>query len=670
MKQVRKPAKLQEKLVDSIAVNKLNFFLGIIIAVFAFILYAQSISYNYALDDTAVLKKNNLVHKGFSGIPELLKKSYWYGFCGIDDPIYRPASLVLFAIEWQFFPDNPNVYHFFSVLLYAVSCWFLFHLLCKFFKNQNMLFPFVCGILYAAHPIHTEVVDNIKSMDEILCFIFAISSILLFIKWLSNNSIAILILALFSYFMSLVSKETGIIFLILIPLTLFVFVSNDKKKIIQVSLLIVGITVLYIITRLSILVNTATEGHLGIMDNSLIGVDNSMNYYTSAIYILFKYILLLIVPHPLSYDYSFAQVPLKTLGDPISLFSILLYLFLGIYAIIKIKNKNVFAYAILFYLISIFPVSNLYLKLASTMAERFLYIPSLGYCIIVTLFLLKLTKSDMKIKFTTLTQMVSKNTILFVLVFIIAGLYSVKILSRNPNWKNNTILFAHDAEVSDNSAKSHYNYGCVLLDDLYNNESNPSLKSGILDHAIIELNRAISIYPNYPEVYSFLSSAYIKKEDFKNALFYQEKYSQLNNSTDPSIHKNLGYLYEKNKLFDKALAEYDTVLKYEPEFSSAYISKGEIYGLKNMFDESNNEFLKIIKINPKLVTPYIDIGVNYGSAKMYEKALEYFKKAEAIDPNSEDNCRMMGVTYQSLGDQIKAKEYLNKAEQLHNMRKK
>jgi tetratricopeptide (TPR) repeat protein len=559
--------------------------------------------------------------------------------------------------------------------MYALSCWLLFILLCRLFRNQTgyggLLFPFICGLLYTAHPIHTEVVNNIKSMDEILCFMFAIGSLLMLIKWLGDNKIPSLVFAIILYFLSLMSKETGVVFLVLIPLTLFVFIIKENKKLLKVSLIVAAVTMAYVIMRFQILVHTETEGHLGIMDNSLMAANDGTTYFASATFILFKYILLLILPHPLSYDYSFAQVPLKTIGDPVALFSILLYLFLGVFAILKIKNKNLYAFAILFFLISLFPVSNIYLKLASTMAERFLFIPSLGYCIILSLLLVKLTNNaSNKIKFTSIKQMVSRNTLLFTIIFGIITLYSIKIFSRNPNWKDNNTLFAHDAEIADNSARAHYNYGCILLDEILVNENNPTLKNGVIDHAINELNKAIAINPKYPEVYSFLSTAYIKKEDYKNALIYQEKYDLYHTSPDNSIHKNLGFLYQKTNLYDKALAEFDTVLKYEPKYYSAFINKGEIYGLKNMFNESNNEFLKAMNADPKAVTPYVDIGVNYGNAKMFDKAMEYFKKGEAIDPNSEDNCRMMGYTYNMIGDSIKGKEYLDKAALIHSKKAK
>ncbi len=80
--------------------------------------------------------------------------------------------------------------------------------------------------------------------------------------------------------------------------------------------------------------------------------------------------------------------------------------------------------------------------------------------------------------------------------------------SRNPNWYDSKTLFAHDAEISKNSARAHYNYGSVLIDELYTAEINNSKKLEIADKAINELKKAIAINENYPEVYSYLTTCY------------------------------------------------------------------------------------------------------------------------------------------------------------------
>lgn len=173
--------------VDLSSINRLKITLAIMIAVFAFMLYSQSIKHDYTIDDFTVISENSLTTKGISGIPIILKTDYWYGFRNeLRGPIYRPTSLIIYAIVWQFSPNNPHIYHLINVLFYSLSSLILFYVLIKLFKDRNLLFPFIGALIYTTHPIHTEVVNNIKSLDEILCFLFALISIWFFLKYTTS----------------------------------------------------------------------------------------------------------------------------------------------------------------------------------------------------------------------------------------------------------------------------------------------------------------------------------------------------------------------------------------------------------------------------------------------------------------------------------------------------
>src|SRR5665213_1861894 len=192
--------KFPDILPDSNAAQKLKNSLGIIIAIFSFVLYAQSISFRYAYDDGPMIKENKFTVQGFKGIPDILKNDYWAGWNkNSRTPEYRPASLIMFATEWALFPDNPHIGHLVNILLYSLSCWVLYLLLCKLFEKQNLIFPFIITLLFAAHPIHTEVVDNIKSRDELLCFLFFLITSNLLFNYIKTNSIKTLILSLISF---------------------------------------------------------------------------------------------------------------------------------------------------------------------------------------------------------------------------------------------------------------------------------------------------------------------------------------------------------------------------------------------------------------------------------------------------------------------------------------
>src|ERR1035437_9373276 len=117
--------------------NKRKLTLAFIIGIFGFLLYSNTLSHGYVLDDISAIKENNIVRQGIHSIPEIFKTSYRQGYLSIKDGLYRPLSLATFAIEWNYFPDKPNVSHFVNVVLYAITGFLLFLLLCKFFESVN-----------------------------------------------------------------------------------------------------------------------------------------------------------------------------------------------------------------------------------------------------------------------------------------------------------------------------------------------------------------------------------------------------------------------------------------------------------------------------------------------------------------------------------------------------
>lgn len=110
---------------------------------------------------------NKLTKMGVRGIPQIFKSHTFYNNDG-SGYSYRPVALTTFAIENQFLGENPHASHFISVLLYALCIVILFSLLRKWFNSQGNWFSFFICLLFLVHPLHTEVVDNIKCRDELL----------------------------------------------------------------------------------------------------------------------------------------------------------------------------------------------------------------------------------------------------------------------------------------------------------------------------------------------------------------------------------------------------------------------------------------------------------------------------------------------------------------------
>ena len=177
---------------------------AVVVAALAFLLFCNTFQHEYALDDTIVIAKNEYVYEGFSGIGSILTKdafdSYYKQFNSsnqLSGGRYRPLSIVTFAVEQQFlgpipqnkvdsvvshagengkqedwFNKNMHVRHVFNVMWFMASMVVLLYFLRYVVFKNNPLMAVIATILFVVHPIHTEVVANVKSRDEIMSLLF------------------------------------------------------------------------------------------------------------------------------------------------------------------------------------------------------------------------------------------------------------------------------------------------------------------------------------------------------------------------------------------------------------------------------------------------------------------------------------------------------------------
>jgi len=641
-------------------------YLGWIIAAFAFLLYVQSISFGYVLDDEASISKNHLVQEGFKGIPTLMVTDSWHGNdVGVKIPIYRPGSFVLFAAEWQLFPDNPAMYHLVNVILYALTCWLLFLLLTRLMPGKTILFPFICTLLYVAHPIHTEVVNNIKSADEMLCFLFALLASLSALHYAQERSPVKLILMGLFYFISVFSKETGIVFLVGIPMMLYFFTDTRLKSLLTITAVLGGVVIPYFLIRSHVLQYVPAYDHSPLV-NALYATSDFISQRATALFILLRYEVLLLVPHPLSYNYDYAQIPIKSIANPMVLLSILIQLALAVYAFINFKKKNIVAFAILFFFLTMSPIANILLIIASTLGERLLYIPSLGFCMALTFFILKISKIDQESNESkTIKALTTSNPVLLISISLITLLYTVKTFTRSMDWKSNVTLFGHDVKISDKSATAHYHWGNALTSQVYENEKDPGKKAQYLDLAIEEYKTAINIFPDYVDAYLHIGDAFSKKQDFDHAIEYIEKYNEFVNYSNPDMLRYLVQLYDQGGQLDKGIAAFKTILdKNTTPNPEVLFSIGLFYNKKQDYADAIIYLDSCLHYNPNHLLALNHKAIADLNLQRYDNAIEACSKLISLDPNNQKAYTYLGVAYANLGNYHKAVEALEKAVQL------
>src|SRR5690606_6143813 len=149
------------------------------------------------MDDVMVTKNHKLTSQGLSAIGEIFTSPYYSDAMGYAYG-YRPMVHLSFALEHDIFGETPGAGHFINVILFALSVILFFKLLVKWLGEKNIMYAAIATVLFAVHPIHTEVVASLKNRDEILAFLFVIWSGLTahkFLekkKWISVVSILIL----------------------------------------------------------------------------------------------------------------------------------------------------------------------------------------------------------------------------------------------------------------------------------------------------------------------------------------------------------------------------------------------------------------------------------------------------------------------------------------------
>lgn len=574
--------------------NKFYLGLGAIVFVLAFLLYANTLGHEYALDDNSVIVDSHIVRGGASNLGEIFSTRYREGSFGESSSMYRPMSIAMFAIEWGISPNNPQLSHLVNVLMFAATCLLMFLTFRKVLSKYSIWIPFLATLIFAAHPIHTEIVANIKSRDEILVLFFGTLALHQIWKYATDKEqIQYLIFSCLALMAALFSKENAVNFVLIIPMTLYFFSKLPLNKIGLVFLSYLIPTALFLLVRGKILGNVIKK-EIHKIDNFLVAEDATwLEQKATAVWVMGKYLALLVFPNPLICDYNFDYIPITNFSNPFVFVALLAHLGLLAYALMNIKQKKFLSYAILFYLVNMALYSNLVIVIGAGLGERFLYISSFGFCLAVAYFLAKYLGGGTKLEEQPkdFAAMFSNKTILLSVTGVILVLASFQTISRNSDWYNSYTLYKADIGKAPESARLNGYIGTEYL-KLGKEEKDPAKQKEYYNKAKEVYTRAVTIHPTYTEALGQLGLSYFRLGNYGEASKWYDKAIK-----DPgckgSIYSNYGWLYFNEALakqkagdqqnfqymINKAKEMYTESLKREPNFSDGYMNLGSTYGV-------------------------------------------------------------------------------------------
>jgi len=465
---------------------------GIILAIVGFLLYLNTMKNGYVLDDFYAIPKNEFVMQGINGIPKLMTIDFWY-LLNSKLGYYRPLSLITFAIENSFFGENTGVNHFDNALLYGLSGFMLFMFLMKLFPARNPAFSFLISLVFLAHPIHTEVVANIKSRDEILSFLNTFITLNLVFRYSITKSRKTLIWSALFFYLALLSKETAVTGLALIPL--FLLYSGLKIPVVlKRSIPYAGIAILFFLQKRYFL--GPSERIPDILNYPYVGSGVRL---PSFFHIFWISVQKLIWPLPLSFDYCYNQIPASHWFDIGSVFGLISFFALALLCLRGILKRSIWGLGLAVFFVTIAPLLGFVLLRGGIFAERFLYAPCLGFAMILV-YALSLIADQKKDRFVKLFEWMKRNAIATGVILCLCSFYSIATIQRNPTWKDNMTLFGTDVIHSPNSAEVHNLYGTALIEAAAH-EKDSTKKRALDEKGLIELHKAIAINSLYGQAY-------------------------------------------------------------------------------------------------------------------------------------------------------------------------
>ncbi len=632
----------------------------LIIFLLTFVYYGNTILNDYALDDAIVITQNDFTLKGIAGIPEIFKNELFTGFFKVKKDLvaggrYRPLSMVTFAIEIELFGQNPHISHFINVLLFALLCLILYVvlsklLLTKFPANMWQLhIPFLATLLYLAHPIHTEVVANIKGRDEIMSLLGSLLAFYFILRLLETRKVVYYFYAFLVYAGAMFSKEIAATFIVTIPLALWFFGDKKWSEILKTIVPLILAAVIYFIVRQQVVGAEGIKAAPELMNDSFLEMTKSQKYATIA-YTMFLYIKLLFFPHPLTYDYYPYHIPIIEWHQIRAWGALILVVSLAIVALKLLPRKHILSYSLLFYAISLAPVSNILFPVGVFMNERFVFVASIGFSL----------ASAYYMRQAILKWPTSKKLFLAVFVVIML-LYAIKTIDRNFDWKNDFTLFTTDVKVSVNGAKSNCSAGGKLIEEA-TKKGNEHLRNDYLKLAIKYLNHSLKIHPTYGDALLLLGNAYYEyNKNYDSTIWAYKRLLSLNPEHN-LVYSNTELIFSAYDSVDYKIKVWEEYFQINPNRFEPNYNLGNLYGrYKNDLYRSKYYLLRAYQIKPNNISVNKDLGVVYGLLAKYDSSLIYLKKAVELDPKDAQTMVNIGVTYLNMQQPNDATKYFELA---------
>ncbi|GFY44676.1 protein O-mannosyl-transferase Tmtc3 [Trichonephila inaurata madagascariensis] len=636
----------------------------------SFICYYNALHCGFVFDDISAIRDNkdlrpstpllNIFFNDFWGTPIHKEHSH---------KSYRPLCVLTFRINYALHQLNPWGYHLFNIILHVLVC-VLYLRMCQLFLPATA--SFIAALLFAVHPIHTEAVTGIVGRAEILSSIFFLLAFLSYIKcsksYLNTDRLQ-LCLCLFFIICATLSKEQGITVAgVCFLYELFIVQKlrfSDVLQILQVFSTTKSSPSPWLrnmIVRLIVITGTAVcllIARVKIMGAQLPVFTKFDNPAAASAFpvrqLTYNYLLpvnawLLLFPSDLCCDWTMGTIPLvESIFDPRNVATLTFYCVLGavVWVALKADTKHfqLLSVSLSLLVLPFLPASNLFFPVGFVVAERILYIPSMGFCLLVAY------------GWNLLYKKLGKKGTVVMLISVVIMFHSLKTVLRNNDWVSEKEIFAAGLKVNKRNAKLYNNVGHAL-------ESRGQFKEALeyfLQAAVVQTDD-IGAHMNVGRTYNNLKmyneaeAAFWKAKNLLPRARPGKAYQARIAPSHLNVFLNLANLISRNGTrLEEADALYRQAIGMRADYIQAYINRGDILIKLNRTTEAQEVYEKALQLDNKNPDIYYNLGVVYLEQSKLSDALTYFDKALELDPEHEQALMNSAILIQESGNLQKRK---------------
>jgi protein O-mannosyl-transferase len=410
------------------------------IAVLAIVLFAPALHQGFAYDDVPIILGDDRI-RSLANLPSMFTGGYWRN---AELALYRPLTTLSFAIDWSVARDSAAWFHFTNILLNALACVLGYLLAARLFGAGPAL---AGGLLFAAHPAHVEAVTNIVGRAELLSAIFFLAACLQWSRDSRERRGGLLPAALFA--LALLSKESAIMLpaaLVLIDAATGRLKRGDirgyAKDHARAFAGLAAVAVVYLAIRFAVLGGiTPTR-----VDPILEAAGSPGQRILTALQAWPVWLRLLVAPVTLLSDYGPAILePVQRLTPASAAGGVLLIGLVGGGIVAFARDRGPVALLLLWFPLTILPVSNLIVPIGVVVAERTLYLPSL----VVAFGVARLSRSRL---FVT----AEPGRLGAAVVGAVLLLFAIRVETRIPDWKSTDTVMTALVRDRPDSFRGHW----------------------------------------------------------------------------------------------------------------------------------------------------------------------------------------------------------------------